>query len=99
MTKQQLVEAVVADTGTKKSEVEGVLEAVLEKVTAKLASGEKVELRGFGSFEVRETKERTGRNPGTGEAITIRASRKALFKASKELKQRVAGPAESQKPA
>jgi nucleoid DNA-binding protein len=99
MTKQQLVEAMVEETGAAKSEVEGILDAVLEKVVERLASGEKVEIRGFGSFEVRETKERGGRNPGTGEAITIPASRKALFKASKEVRQRVAAQAKSEEPA
>jgi DNA-binding protein HU-beta len=95
MTKQELVEAVAADTGAAKSEVEGILEAVLEKVMERLGSGEKIEIRGFGSFEVRETKERVGRNPGTGEAIRIGASRKALFKAGKELRERVAVKGES----
>jgi nucleoid DNA-binding protein len=56
-----------------------------------LAAREKVELRGLGVFEAKETKARTGRNPGTGESIEIPASRKATFRASKELKERLAG--------
>jgi len=91
MTKQQIVEAVVTSTGAQKSEVEGILQALLETAAETLANGEKLDLRGFGSFEVKETKARTGRNPATGETITIGASRKATFKPSKELKQRVAG--------
>jgi len=55
-----------------------------------LAAGEKIEVRGFGTFEAKETKARTGRNPATGESIEIPASRKATFRASKELKQRLA---------
>lgn len=91
MTKQQLVEAVVASTGAKKNEVEGILQAILETAAETLAKGEKLDWRGFGSFEVKETKARTGRNPATGETITIGAGRKATFKPSKELKQRVTG--------
>jgi DNA-binding protein HU-beta len=89
MTKQQLIEAVAGRTDAKKSEVEAIMEAILKTVADGLVSGEKVDFRGFGSFEVKETKARTGRNPATGEAINIAAARKATFKPSKDLKQRL----------
>lgn len=56
-----------------------------------LAGGDRVELRGFGILEVKETKARTGRNPGTGDTIPIAASRRAPFRPSKELKERLNG--------
>ncbi len=91
MTKQQLIEHVASATGQSRTDVERVYEAIVEKTTGALAAGEKVEMRGLGIFEAKETKARTGRNPGTGEPIEIPASRKAAFRASKELKERLAG--------
>jgi DNA-binding protein HU-beta len=87
MTKQQLIEAVAGRTDAKKSEVEAIAEAILKTIADSLASGERVDFRGFGSFEVKDTKARMGRNPGTGEAISIAATRKATFKPSKDLKE------------
>ena len=91
MTKQQLIEQVVSATGQSKTDVERVYEALVEKVAGALSAGEKVEMRGLGIFESKETKARTGRNPSTGASIEIAASRKATFRPSKELKERVAG--------
>jgi DNA-binding protein HU-beta len=91
MTKQQLIEHVVGATGQLRTDVERVYEAIVEKASGALAAGEKVEMRGLGIFEAKEMKARTGRNPGTGEIIEIPASRKATFRASKELKERLAG--------
>lgn len=89
MTKQQLVEHVAGDTGQSRTDVERIYEAIFEGVSGALAAGERIEVRGFGIFEAKETKARTGRNPATGESIEIPASRKATFRASKELKQRL----------
>lgn len=69
--------------------MERTLQAILDATTQALASGERVELRGFGIFEAKETKARTGRNPSTGQTIEIPASRKAAFRPSKELKERL----------
>jgi nucleoid DNA-binding protein len=91
MTKQQLIEQVAATTGQSKTDVERLYEALVEKTASALAAGEKVEMRGLGIFEAKETKARTGRNPSTGASIEIPASRKATFRPSKELKERVAG--------
>ena len=98
MTKQQLLETVAAATGQSRSEIDRTLEAILEKTSEALASGERVELRGFGIFEVKETKTRTGRNPRTGETVEVPASRKAKFRPSKELKDRLATKVSSTEP-
>lgn len=66
---------------------------MLEGVTEALAQGERIELRGFGSFAVRERRARAGRNPRTGAAVAVAAKRVPIFKAAKELRQRVEGQA------
>ena len=85
MTKPQLIDIVSVKTGRDKAEVEVVLESVLGAIAEALHENQRVDLRGFGSFVVKEKKERQGRNPRTGETITIAAKRNASFKASKEL--------------
>ncbi len=84
MTKQQLIEAVSVKASQGKKEVESVLDAVLDTIAEKLQGNERVDLRGFGSFVVKDKKARQGRNPRTGEAITIAAKRDASFKPAKE---------------
>ena len=91
MTKQQLIEQVAADTSQPRTDVERLYEAIFQRMSGALAAGEKVEVRGFGIFEAKATKARIGRNPATGQSIEIPASRKATFRASKELKERLAG--------
>jgi nucleoid DNA-binding protein len=103
VTKQQLIEQVADDTAQPKTDVERLYEAIFQRMSRALAAGEKVEVRGFGIFEAKETKARTGRNPATGQSIEIPASRKATFRAGKELKERLAGtrqetPAAEQNP-
>jgi nucleoid DNA-binding protein len=90
MTKQQLIEKVAARTELKNSEVEVVVESVLVMIAEALRANERVDLRGFGSFVVKERKERQGRNPRTGETITIAAKRDAAFKPGKELTEKLA---------
>ena len=90
MTKQQLIEKVAAKTELKKSEVEVAVDSVLAMIAEALQANERVDLRGFGSFVVKERKERQGRNPRTGEAIIIAAKRGASFKPSKELMEKLA---------
>ena len=94
MTKPELIESVSTATGQTKSETERTLEAILDRASNALAAGDRVELRGFGIFEAKETKARTGRNPATGATIEIPASRRATFRPSKELKNRLAGKRE-----
>ncbi len=89
MTKQQLVEAVSEKTGQGRAEVDAVVDSILGTITAALSSNERVDLRGFGSFLVKEKKERQGRNPRTGETITIPAKRDVGFRAGKDLSEKL----------
>jgi DNA-binding protein HU-beta len=93
MTKSHLIDLIATTTGQSKADTERTLEALLEAVAQALAAGERIDLRGFGVFTPKETKARTGRNPRTGEAVTIAASRKVSFRPSKELKDRLIAPA------
>jgi nucleoid DNA-binding protein len=85
MTKSQLIDVVSVKIGREKAEVEVVLESILGAIAEALHENQRVDLRGFGSFVVKERKERQGRNPRTGEILTIAAKRNATFKAGKEL--------------
>ncbi len=89
MNKTDLVEVVVAETGVTKKQADEVISAAFAAITSALKDGDKVQLIGFGTFEVKETAEREGRNPKTGEAIKIAASKKPTFSASKVLKDEV----------
>jgi nucleoid DNA-binding protein len=89
MTKQQLIESVAAKTELGKADVGVAVDSVLELIAEALQSNERVDLRGFGSFVAKDRKERQGRNPRTGETITIPAKRDASFKPSKELTERL----------
>jgi DNA-binding protein HU-beta len=86
MNKSDLVDIVVERTGMMRKDSEKVVNIFLEVMTGTLARGDKVQLAGFGTFEVRERKAREGRNPSTGEAIKIAATRVPAFKAGKNLK-------------
>lgn len=89
MTKKDLIENImgrVENTDLKKKDVEAVFDAVIDTFKSALANGEKVQLIGFGTFDVRERAARSGRNPMTGETIQIAASKNVSFKAGSELK-------------
>ena len=90
MNKVELVASVVEKTGLAKKDAEKAVAAVLESIVDAVAAGDKVQLVGFGTFEVRERSERTGRNPRTKEAIVIPASKQPVFKAGKSFKDVVA---------
>ncbi len=89
MTKTNLIEIVAAKTELKKCDAEKAINAVLAAIEESLVAGEKVQITGFGTFEIRENKEREGRNPQTGEKITIAASKTPTFSAGKTLKDAV----------
>jgi len=89
MTKQQLVETVSVKTGQGKAEVETAVDSILGTITNALSANDRVDLRGFGSFVVKEKKERQGRNPRTGETLTIAAKRAVGFRAGKELSEKL----------
>ncbi|MCB6899629.1 HU family DNA-binding protein [bacterium 210917-DFI.7.65] len=86
MNKQELISAAAEKTGFSKKDTEATVTAVLETIISALEDNEKVQLVGFGSFEVKERAARIGRNPKTKEAIEIPASKAPVFKPSKALK-------------
>lgn len=89
MNKTQLIEAVANETNLKKKDAEAAVNAFVNAVETALKNGEKVQLVGFGTFEVKERAERQGRNPLTGAAMTIPASKHPAFTAGKALKDSV----------
>ncbi len=86
MNKSELISKVAENTDLTKKDVTKAVEAVFEAISEALQSGDKVQLVGFGNFEVRERSARKGRNPQTGEEIEIAASKVPAFKAGKALK-------------
>ena len=91
MNKAELVAAIAAKTGESKKATETAVNAFTEVVAEALKGGDKVQLVGFGSFEVRKRAARKGRNPQTKEEIKIPASKAPVFKAGKALKDLVRG--------
>jgi integration host factor subunit beta len=87
MTKAELVEDVARAAELTKKDAERLVEIVFESIIDTLNQGEKIELRGFGSFRVRERGARRGRNPKTGDPVDIPAKRVPYFKPGKELKE------------
>ena len=90
MNKTELIAAVAEKTGMTKKDAERAVAATLETISASLAKGDRVQLSGFGIFEVKERGARVGRNPHTKETIEIPATRVPTFKASKALKDNIA---------
>ena len=89
MTKKELAEAVADEVGISKKEGAAAVDAVLNTIAKTLKKGQKVSLVGFGTFEVRKRKARTGINPKTKEPIKISASKAPAFKAGKAFKEAV----------
>ena len=89
MNKKDLITAIAEETGMTKKDVAIVVDAAFDKITAAMVAGDKVQLMGFGTFETRERGERTGKNPRTGETVTIEACKAPAFKAGKALKNAV----------
>ena len=89
MNKAELIAAIAAKTGDTKKAAEASVNAFIDVVTEALTEGDKVQLVGFGSFEVRKRAARKGRNPQTKEEIKIPASKAPVFKAGKALKDLV----------
>ena len=90
MNKTELIAAVAEKAGLTKKDAERVVSATFETITDSLKKGDKVQVFGFGNFEVKTREARTGRNPRTKETIQIPATRLPAFKASKTLKDSVA---------
>ena len=91
MNKTELVNVVAAETNLAKKDVDAAVTATLKAIADAMKEGDKVALIGFGTFEVKATAAREGRNPKTGETIAIPAAKKPSFSASKVLKDQVNG--------
>jgi DNA-binding protein HU-beta len=89
MNKAELVDSIAEETGLTKKDSEAALKAFINSVSKELKKGGSVQLVGFGTFEVGKRAARTGRNPKTGEALKIKASKTPKFKAGKALKDLV----------
>jgi DNA-binding protein HU-beta len=89
MNKNELITKLSQKSGLTKKDVEVVVNGVLDEITSALASGEKVQFVGFGTFEARKRSSRTGRNPQTGETIDIPETTVPAFKAGNKLKDAV----------
>ena len=91
MNKADLIAAIAAKTGETKKNAEASINALIDVIAESLKDGEKIQVVGFGSFEVRERAERKGRNPQTGKEMKIAAKKAPVFKAGKALKDAVNG--------
>ena len=91
MNKLQLTDAVAQKAGMTKKDVAEAVNAILDVIVEALAAGDDVKITGFGGFEVKERAARTGRNPKTGEAVEIPASKYVAFSAGSSLKDKVNG--------
>ncbi len=89
LTKADLVEEVARVTQLTKKQAEGIVNLVFETIVDSLRSGRKIELRGFGSFRIRNRGARLGRNPKTGERVEVPPKRIPYFKPGKELKEQL----------
>ncbi len=91
MTKAELVDGVASTSGLSKKDAEVIVQNVLDAIIESLRRGEKVELRGFGSFRLRERTSRQGRNPKTGAKVHVPAKKVPYFKPGKELRELING--------
>ena len=91
VNKGQLVDTLAESTGLGKKDVKAVVDGVFDHISEHLTRGDKVQITGFGSFEVRERAARQGVNPSTGDKIDIAASKSPAFKAGKSLRDSVKG--------
>ena len=89
MNKTQLIQKIAENGNMTKKDAEAALNAVVAAVSEAVAAGEKVQVSGFGSFDVKARDARTGRNPKTGEAVEIAASKRVVFSAAQALKDKL----------
>ena len=89
MNKTDLITSIAKESGLSKKDAAAALDATVDAIKTALAENDTVRILGFGSFSVKERPERQGRNPATGEAMTIKASKTPVFKAGKGLKDAV----------
>lgn len=89
MNKSEMIDAIAKGAGLTKVQAKSAIECYHDTVASTLAAGKRVEILGFGTFSVTERSARTGRNPKTGEALTIKAKKVAKFKPGKELSGKI----------
>jgi len=92
VTKADLIDALAEQAGLTKVEAETVVETIFDRIADALAKGDKVEVRGFGSFRIRHRQPRIGRNPKVGTAVEVPAKRVPHFKVGKELQEAINKP-------
>lgn len=91
MNKSELIEILAEQKGISYKKSEEIVNTIFDSMSDAMISGERIEIRGFGSFVINEYKSYTGRNPKTGESIDVKPKKLPFFKVGKELKERVAG--------
>jgi integration host factor subunit beta len=91
MNKSELIEELAEKKGISYKKAEEIVNTVFDSLTEAMLAGDRIEIRGFGSFVVNDYKAYTGRNPKTGESINVQPKKLPFFKVGKELKERVAG--------
>jgi integration host factor subunit beta len=91
MNKSEMIEVLAAKRDISFKKAEEIVNTVFEAMTNALLDGDRIEIRGFGSFVINEYDAYTGRNPKTGEAIAVKPKKLPFFKVGKELKERIAG--------
>ncbi|MFK4875325.1 HU family DNA-binding protein [Novosphingobium sp. ZW T3_23] len=91
MNNSDLAEAIAADHDLSKTDARKIVDAVFDAIGNAAAKGEEISLNGFGKFKVKDSPEREGRNPATGEAMTIKASKKLTFTVAKAVKDKLNG--------
>ncbi len=91
MNKSGMIELVAAERGITFKKAEEVVNTVFDSMTKAMLTGDRIEIRGFGSFVVNDYKAYTGRNPKTGQSISVRPKKLPFFKVGKELKFRIMG--------
>lgn len=89
MNKSELIEAVAARRGLSYKKAEEIVNTIFDAMTDAMIQGDRIEIRGFGSFVVNDYKAYTGRNPKTGESISVKPKKLPFFKVGKDLKERV----------
>ena len=92
LTKADMAERLFEELGLNKREAKDMVEMFFEEIRMSLENGRQVKLSGFGNFDLREKKQRPGRNPKTGDRVVIKPKRLPFFKSGKELRERVDGP-------
>jgi integration host factor subunit beta len=91
MNKSELIETLAEKKGISYKKSEEIINTIFDSLSEAMLAGDRIEIRGFGSFVINEYKSYTGRNPKTGESIDVKPKKLPFFKVGKELKERVAG--------